>query len=152
MSKRPRRKHGPAFKAKMASAAVNGEYTLAELAWRYDVHPDLINQRRARLLEGAADVFGAEPAAAEPAVDVTVLHAKIDELHLLHPFAGSRTPRDLLRQEGMAVGRLHVAMPMKRTGLEAIYRRPTTSKALLRSAKGPHRGTRSVPTCCANWR
>ena len=86
MSKRPRRNHSPAFKAKVALAAVKGEKTLAELAQQYDVHPNLINQWRSRLLEGAADVFGAEPAAAEPAVDVTVLHAKIGELTLANDF------------------------------------------------------------------
>ncbi len=53
---------------------------------------------------------------------------RIDELHLLYPFAGSRMLRDLLRQEGTPVGRLHVATLMKRMGLEAIYRRPNTSK------------------------
>ena len=46
-----------------------GEKTLAELAQQYDVHPNLISQWRARLLEGAADVFVAEPAATEPAID-----------------------------------------------------------------------------------
>ncbi len=61
---------------------MKGEKTLTELAQQYDVHPNLINQWRARLLEGASDVFGAELAAAEPAVDVTVLHAKIGELTL----------------------------------------------------------------------
>ncbi|MDQ1231211.1 transposase [Sphingomonas sp. SORGH_AS 879] len=76
MSKRPRRNHSPAFKAKVAVAAVKGEKTLAELAQQYDVHPNLINQWRARLLEGAADVFGADPSRVEPAVDVTVLHTK----------------------------------------------------------------------------
>ena len=86
MSKRPRRNHSPAFKAKVALAAVRGEKTLAELAQQYDVHPNLINQWRARLLECAADVFGAKPAAAEPVVDVTVLHAKIGELTLANDF------------------------------------------------------------------
>ena len=86
MSKRPRRNHSPAFKAKVALAAVKGEKTLAELAQQYDVHPNLINQWRARLLEGAADVFGTEPPAVEPAVDVTVLHAKIGELTLANDF------------------------------------------------------------------
>ena len=86
MSKRPRRNHSPAFKAKVALAAVKGEKTLAELAQQYDVHPNLINQWRSRLLEGAADVFGAEPGTAEPAVDVTVLHAKIGELTLANDF------------------------------------------------------------------
>ena len=86
MSKRPRRNHSPAFKARVALAAVKGEKTLAELAQQYDVHPNLINQWRSRLLEGAADVFGAEPAATEPAVDITVLHAKIGELTLANDF------------------------------------------------------------------
>lgn len=65
---------------------MKGKKTLAELAQQYDVHPKLINQCWARLLEGAADVFGAEPAAAEPAIDVTVLHAKIGELTLANDF------------------------------------------------------------------
>ena len=87
MSKRPRRNHSPAFKAKVALAAVKGEKTLAELAQQFDVHPNLITQWRARLLENAADVFGAdEPSAPEPAVDVKVLHAKIGELTLANDF------------------------------------------------------------------
>src|SRR3546814_1583269 len=53
---------------------------------------------------------------------------RIDELHLLYPFAGSRMLRDLLRQEGTPVGRLHVAALMKRMRIDAIYRRPNTSK------------------------
>ena len=52
----------------------------------------------------------------------------IDELHLEHPFAGARMLRDLLRREGVAVGRRHVTTLMKRMGIEAIYRRPNTSK------------------------
>jgi len=86
MSKRPRRNHSPAFKAKVALAAVKSEKTLAELAQAYDVHPNLINQWRGRLLKGAADVFGAEQAASEPAIDMTVLHAKISELTLANDF------------------------------------------------------------------
>ena len=66
MSKRPRRNHSPAFKAKVALAAVKGEKTLAELAQQFDVHPNLINQWRAQLLEGAADVFGARRQRANP--------------------------------------------------------------------------------------
>ena len=97
MSKRPRRNQSPAFKAKVALAAVKGEKTLAELAQQHYVHPNLINQWRSRLLEGAADVFGAEPAAAEPAIAVTVLHAKIGELTLANDFlAGALGETDLL--------------------------------------------------------
>jgi len=53
---------------------------------------------------------------------------RIDELHLDYPFAGSRMLRDLLRNEGISIGRQHVATLMKRMAIEAIYRRPNTSK------------------------
>jgi len=53
---------------------------------------------------------------------------RIDELHLDYPFAGSRMLRDLLHREGIEVGRRHVATLMKRMGIEAIYRRPNTSR------------------------
>jgi putative transposase len=53
---------------------------------------------------------------------------RIDELHLDHPFMGARMPRDMLTREGVSIGRRHVATLMKRMGIEAIYRRPNTSK------------------------
>ena len=53
---------------------------------------------------------------------------QIDALHLDYPFAGSRMLRDLLGRTGVSVGRRHVASLMKRMGIEAIYRRPRTSK------------------------
>jgi putative transposase len=53
---------------------------------------------------------------------------RMDELHLEYPFAGSRMLRDLLRQEGIEIGRQHVATLMKKMAIEAIYRRPNTSK------------------------
>ena len=53
---------------------------------------------------------------------------RIDELHLEHPFAGSRTLRDLLRLEGHRIGRKHVATLMARMGIEALYRKPNTSR------------------------
>src|SRR3954447_26645470 len=87
MSKRPRRNHSPAFKAKVALAAVKGDKTLAELAQHFDVHPNQITQWKAQLLDGGADVFGAETAAsATPPVDVKALHAKIGELTLPNDF------------------------------------------------------------------
>ncbi|CCW18553.1 Mobile element protein [Sphingobium indicum BiD32] len=88
MSKRPRRNHSPAFKAKVALAAVKGEKTLAELAQQFDVHPNQITQWRGQLLEGAAGVFGSETRseAAAPAIDVKTLHAKIGELTLVNDF------------------------------------------------------------------
>ncbi len=53
---------------------------------------------------------------------------RMDELHLDYPFAGSRMLRDLLNAEGFGIGRLHVATLMKRMGIEALYRKPNTSK------------------------
>ena len=55
------------------------------------------------------------------------LMRRLDELHLLHPFAGARMLRDLLRQEGQAIGRRQVATLMRRMGLEALYRKPHLS-------------------------
>jgi putative transposase len=53
---------------------------------------------------------------------------RLDELHLNYPFAGSRMLRDLLRQQGVDAGRLHIGTLMKRMGIEAIYRKRNTSK------------------------
>jgi transposase len=77
MTKRPRRNHTPAFKAKVALAAVKGDKTLAELAQHFDLHPNQITQWKAQLLDGAAGVFGSEARGerAGPAADLTVLHA-----------------------------------------------------------------------------
>ena len=61
------------------------------------------------------------------AVDLSVMR-RIDELHLDYPFAGSRMLQGFLVRERYKIGRLHVAMLMKRMGIEAIYRRPNTSK------------------------
>ncbi len=68
--------------------------------------------------------YRAQPVA--PA-DLAVMR-RIDELHLDYPFAGSRMLRDLLRGEGVAIGRQRVARMMKRMGIAALYRRPNTSK------------------------
>lgn len=62
-----------------------------------------------------------------PELDLALMR-RIDELHLDYPFAGSRMLRDLLAGEGMHVGRLHVSTLMKRMGIEALYRKPNTSK------------------------
>jgi transposase-like protein len=90
MSKRPRRNHSPAFKAKVALAAVKGEKTLAELAQQFDVHPNQITQWKAQLLDGAAGVFGPDKAGpTNSPVDVKTLHAKIGELTLVNDFLES---------------------------------------------------------------
>ena len=87
MSRRPRRNHSPAFKAKVALAAIKGEKTLIELAQEFDVHPNQIKQWRDQLLEGVTGIFGeAGKAEAAPVIDVKSLHAKIGELTLENDF------------------------------------------------------------------
>jgi len=87
MTKRIRRNHTPAFKAKVALAALKGEKTLSELAQQFDVHPNQITQWKGQLLEGAARVFGHDKSeAATPSVDLKSLHAKIGELALENDF------------------------------------------------------------------
>src|ERR1700734_144980 len=87
MTKRTRRNHTPAFKAKVALAAIKGERTLAGLAQQFDVHPNQITQWKGQLLEGAAGVFGhGRVQAVPPPVDLKALHAKIGELALENDF------------------------------------------------------------------
>ena len=83
MSRQPRRNHTPAFKAKVALAAVKGDRTVAQLAEHFDVHPNQITGWKAQLEGRASEVFGSgSTAPAAPAVDVKSLHAKIGELTL----------------------------------------------------------------------
>ena len=190
MKRRARRNHTPAFKAKVALAALKNDRTMAQLAEQFDVHPNQIATWKDQLLEGAADVFerGGNGGTSTSEIDVKSLHAKIgelvlendflqralgkkamidrnhklsltqqaallgisrgsvyyepvpvsaedlalmrriDELHLDFPFAGSRMLRGLLAAEGSKIGRRHIATLMRRMGIEAIYRRPNTSK------------------------
>jgi len=86
MARRPRRNHKPQFKAKVALEALKGEQTMAELAERFDVHPNQITQWKTQLLERSADVFDPDGQSREPPVDVKTLHAKIGELILENDF------------------------------------------------------------------
>jgi transposase len=99
MTKRTRRNHTPAFKAKVALAALKGDKTLAELAQQFDVHANQISTWRTQLLEGATGVFGGNPAGdtATPTVDVKEMHAKIGQLTLENDFlAGALSKAGLL--------------------------------------------------------
>ena len=98
MTRRPRRNHSAAFKAKVAIAAIKGDRTIAQLAEQFDVHPNQITAWKAQLEGGAADVFGSGGAIpAAPAVDVKQLHAKIGELTLENDFLeGALTKAGLL--------------------------------------------------------
>ena len=90
MSRRPRRNHTSAFKAKVAIAAIKGDRTLVQLAEQYDIHPNQISSWKDQLLEGAAEVFATSSSArpSTPEVDIKALHAKIGELTLENDFLG----------------------------------------------------------------
>ena len=87
MTKRTRRNHSPAFKAKVALAALKGEKTLADLAQQFDVHVNQITQWKSQLLDGAAGVFDhGRPEGSGSVIDLKSLHAKIGELTLENDF------------------------------------------------------------------
>ena len=86
MTRRARRTHSPAFKVKVAIAAIKGDRTLSELAKQFDVHPNQVTAWKGQLLAGAAEIFGGSWSGAEPAIDLKALHAKIGELTLQNDF------------------------------------------------------------------
>lgn len=91
-----------------------------------DRHHALPLTRQANVLGLSRSSVYYQPAPVS-AEDLTLMR-RIDQLHLQMPFAGSRMLRDLLKREGFTVGRKHVTTLMKRMGIEALYRKPNTSK------------------------
>ena len=87
---------------------------------------DLSIVRQAELLglSRSSVYYEAEPVSA---ADLALMR-RIDELHLQWPFMGARMLRDQLGQQGVRVGRRHVATLMRKMGLEALYRKPNTSR------------------------
>ena len=83
--------------------------------------------RQAEVLKLSRSSLYYQPRPVSPG-DLAVMR-RIDELHLDYPFAGSRMLRGMLEDEGIEIGRQRVITMMRRMGIEAIYRRPNTSKA-----------------------
>jgi putative transposase len=90
---------------------------------------DLPLVRQAALLRLSRSNLYYEPQPV-PEAELAIMR-RIDALHLDYPFAGSRMLRDLLRGEGVVIGRELVTTMMRRMGIEAIYRKPNRSKAAL---------------------
>jgi putative transposase len=91
-----------------------------------DPEHDLPIQKQAKVLDISRSTVYYEPRPIS-AEDLWLMR-RIDELHLNHPFAGSRMLRDLLWQQGLEVGRRHIKTLMRKMGIEAVYRKPNTSK------------------------
>ena len=136
MTRRKRRNHSSAFKAKVALSALKGECTLAQLAEQFDVHPNQIQDWKKRLVEGAEDVFGGNAVEAQHnEKEVEKLHAKIGQLAMENDFfiQGARA-----RPVSERRGRIHEKHDLSKTRRcellnvprsSAYYRREPVSEA-----------------------
>ena len=102
MTKKTRRPHSAAFKAKVATAALNDERTLAELVPQFHGHPNQITEWKRQLKERAVNVFGAGGIApSEPKVDLEELHGKIGQRTLENAYlSGALNKAGLLSAKG----------------------------------------------------
>ena len=91
-----------------------------------DSNHDLPVVRQSQILELARSTAYYTPKQTSP--EDLALMRRMDELHLEFPFAGSRMLRDLLRNEGQPVGRKRIRRLMRQMGIEALYRKPNTSR------------------------
>lgn len=94
MTKRPRRNHSPAFKAKVAIEAIKSEHTLAELAQRFDVHPNQLTDLKKQLLKNADNAFS-NGKKSKQGTSEEQFHAKIGQLTMENDFLSK------------ALGRIH---------------------------------------------
>jgi transposase len=101
MSRRPRRNHSPAFKAKVVAVALGYDMTIADIAHKHDMHSSQVTDWTCQLLERAAAVFGAIADLGQPAVDLNALRATIGPLTLLENefFGGALTKAGFLSPE-----------------------------------------------------
>jgi putative transposase len=112
-------------------------------------HPlPVVAQCRLLRLARSTVYYAPEPVSTE---DLALMR-RMDELHLVHPFAGARMLRDLLRAEGVPIGRKRVTALMRRMGLEALYRRPNLSRRVPGHSVYPYLlRDRTVERCNEAW-
>ena len=138
MTRRKRRNHASAFKAKVALAAVKGERTLAELAEQFDVHPNQIQDWKKRLVEGAEDVFGVNAVEAQHnEKGVEKRHAKIGQLAMENRFFIQRARARPMRERRQQI---HTAHKVPRTRRCEFARGGTLERVL----PSPSRSARQI--------
>jgi len=85
--KQKRKQYSAAFKARVALAAIKGDKTLVELSEQFEVHSQMIYKWKAELLDGAADVFGAQKKSnKDKEAEISQLHARIGQLTVENDF------------------------------------------------------------------
>jgi len=85
--RRPRRNHSPAFKARVALEAIQGEKTIAEIAAHHEVHATQVTAWKTELLQNAAAIFGGDVQATDDKERIRDLQAKIGELTMENSFS-----------------------------------------------------------------
>ena len=128
MARRPRRTHAATFKAQVAVAALRGDKTFAEIADKFEIHPNQLTAYKAQLLERSSEAFG-KKADGTPAPNIEKMEAKIGRLTLENEFSRQWADQSGIAERKKMINRKHdlpliqqcKALKIHRT---TIYREP----------------------------